>query len=121
MAGLEFFVPDPDEAPKALAKEVGGEAKQLESSLAPPQVEVELPKKPEPSRNETRMAMRAVEDPDDPSVLLQGMLGHLPNVGAGRAADMAFNADLALNNLGVRAKRMADLERRKERRAKRGR
>jgi hypothetical protein len=124
---LEFFVPEPDETPKVppkVDKAIEGDAAQLDAALEitipPPQLEVEVPQKILPSQNEVRMASRALDDPDAQSVLLQGMLGKLPGVNSGRAADMAFNADMALNNLGVRAKRMADLERRKERRAKRG-
>jgi len=128
MSGLEFYVPDPNEKPAEVAKEVNGEADALGAALGPPQLEVELPqvRKPDkpdsiiPSKNVVHMASRALEDPNDPSVLLQGMLGRLPGVNANRAADMAFNADMALNNLGVRAERMAELERRRERREKKG-
>ena len=120
MSEIEFFVPDPEEQPKAPAKEVEGDAAQLDAALSPPQLEVELPRRPEPSGNDIRMAARAIEDPDDPMVLLQRELGKLP-ANKGRAADMAMRTDMALNNLGVTARRMADLERRKEKRAKKRR
>ena len=70
--------------------------------------------------NELRMAAQEIEDPDDPMVLLQRELSRLPGRHGAKAADMAFNTDLALNNLGVTAKRMHDLEQRKLRRNKRG-
>lgn len=121
MSELEFYVPEPEETPKTPPPAVEGDAAQLEAALRPPpQLEVELPQRPEQNRSEIRMAARALDDPDDPSVLLQQQLGMMPGMTGQRAADMAERADIALNNLGVTAKRMANLEKRKERRAKRG-
>lgn len=125
MAEIEFFVPDDNAAPKPVAKALEGEASDLENAVAPA-LEIELPEVEEPedpskvmpmlpTRNEVMMASRALADPDDPTVLLQGMLGQMPGVYAGRAADMAVNTDIALNNLGVKAKRMAKLAERAER------
>lgn len=125
MAEIEFFVPDDNATPKPVAKALEGEASDLDDAVAPA-LEVTLPEVEEvddpskvmpmlPSRNEVMMASRALADPDDPTVLLQGMLGQMPGVYAGRAADMAVNADIALNNLGVKAKRLAKLAERAER------
>ncbi len=83
-----------------------------------PTLEVEVPdakKLVEASRAELQMAKRATADPDDPAVLLQSLFGDLPGINAGRAADMALNADTALHNLGVEARRQEKLARRKER------
>jgi hypothetical protein len=70
----------------------------------------------EVTQAETQMIARAQADPEDPSVLLQGLLGNLPGVDAARSADMALNTDIALHNLGVKAKRMHRTEAREERR-----
>lgn len=119
MGGIEFFVPEPGDAP-AESKEIESEEASLDAALRPPpQLEVQLPSKPAPSAEALNMATRAVEDPEDPMVLLQRELGRLPGRGA-KAADMAFRTDIALNNLGVTARRMHDLEQRKLRRGKRG-
>lgn len=118
MGGIEFFVPEPGDTPVE-NKKIESEEASLDAALQPPpQVEIQMPTKAAPSAEELSMASRAIEDPDDPMVLLQRELGRLPGRG-GKAADMAFRTDIALNNLGVTARRMADLEARKERRAKR--
>ena len=130
---IEFFsqprkrpAPEPQEQPAEAAQSpaeapaepvVEAESKTLEKAV----LEVDVPQTKgvaEPTKAEIQMTKRATADPGDPSVLLQGMLGNLPGVDGTRAAGMALNADVALHNLGVKARRQIDLARRAERAAK---
>lgn len=126
---VEFFAtPKPveksdDESAEAPNPKLATEEQALQRAVIPT-LEVDLPTKKkekliEASRAQVQMTKRAVANPDDPSVLLQGLFGEM-GIDDERSADMALSADTALHNLGVEAKRQDRLAQRAERRKTEG-
>lgn len=110
-----------------LNAEVDVPADKVLTDDAGPMLEVEKPETvdkteikrvAELSHNQNLMTQRAMKDPDDPSVLLQNMLGTMPGMTNSLSADMAIGTSRALNNLGVTANRMHKLEERAKRQGK---
>ena len=122
MSGIEFTVdPTPKPEPKVITAETSVPADKVITNDAAPMLEVEQPVKAEVkkvavlTKNQNRMAQKAMRDPEDPSVLLQGMLGQMPGMTSTLAADMAIGTSQALNNLGASANRIHDLAQRAKR------